>query len=152
MPCMFYMIGLDFVIFRKNYKFLLFVIFCFIINLIFCPHPAHSEIKTSINGSGLKIPRIVSLKNSLTFMRTGPGKEYPIKFEINQKAYPVKIVAEFNNFQYWIKDSFKFERCNIDVEGRLIFEKRTTGSGKVKIERNDNVSSSTSTLLPGAIL
>ena len=93
------MIGLDFVIFRKNYKFLLFVIFCFIINLIFCPHPAHSEIKTSINGSGLKIPRIVSLKNSLTFMRTGPGKEYPIKFEINQKAYPVKIVAEFNNWR-----------------------------------------------------
>ena len=71
----------------------------FIINLIFYPQPTHSEIKNSINGSGLKIPRIVSTKNSLTFMRTGPGKEFPIKFEINLKGYPVEIVAEFNNWR-----------------------------------------------------
>ena len=34
--------------------------------------------KNNINGSGLKIPRIVSLKNSLTYMRSGPGKKYPV--------------------------------------------------------------------------
>jgi SH3-like domain-containing protein len=55
--------------------------------------------KTNINGSGLKIPRIVSLKNSLTYMRTGPGKKYPIIFEIKQKGYPLKIVSEFNNWR-----------------------------------------------------
>tara|TARA_B100001093_G_scaffold502437_1_gene555426 strand:+ start:239 stop:778 length:540 start_codon:yes stop_codon:yes gene_type:complete len=93
------MIGLYFFIFAKNYKFLLFVIFFFIINFIFYSHATHSETKNSINGSGLQIPRAVSLKNSLTFVRTGPGKEYPIKFEINQKGYPVKIVAEFNNWR-----------------------------------------------------
>ena len=71
----------------------------FIINLIFYPQPTHSEIKNSVNGSGLKIPRVVSLKNSLTFMRTGPGKEFPIKFEINLKGYPVEIIAEFNNWR-----------------------------------------------------
>ena len=32
-------------------------------------------------------------------MRTGPGKEFPIKFEINQKGYPLKIIAEFNNWR-----------------------------------------------------
>ena len=53
--------------------------------------------KTNINGSGLKIPRIVSLKNSLTYMRSGPGKKYPIIYEIKKKGYPIKIVAEFNN-------------------------------------------------------
>ena len=47
-----------------------------------------TEPKNSINGSGLTIPRMVSLKNELTFVRTGPGKEFPIKFEINQKGYP----------------------------------------------------------------
>ena len=99
MPGMLYMIDLHSFIFGKNYKFLFFVIFSFVTNFIFCHYHAHSEIKNSINGSGLKIPRIVSLKNSLTFMRTGPGKQYPIKFEINQKAYPVKIVAEFNNWR-----------------------------------------------------
>ena len=38
-----------------------------------------NNIKNSINGSGLSIPRIVSSKNSLTYFRTGPGKEFPIK-------------------------------------------------------------------------
>ncbi len=55
--------------------------------------------KVSINGSGLKIPRIVSLKNSLTYMRTGPGKEFPVKFEFRQRGYPLKIVAEYNNWR-----------------------------------------------------
>ena len=32
-------------------------------------------------------------------MRTGPGKEFPIKSEINQKGYPVEIIAEFNNWR-----------------------------------------------------
>ena len=84
-------ISLNFFIFAKNYKFLLFI--------IFFSQPTYSEIKYSINGSGLTIPRIVSLKNTLTFMRTGPGKEFPIKYEINQKGYPVEIIAEFNNWR-----------------------------------------------------
>jgi SH3-like domain-containing protein len=55
--------------------------------------------KDNINGSGLKIPRSVSLKNSLTYMRSGPGKKYPVIFEIRQKGYPLKIIAEFNNWR-----------------------------------------------------
>ena len=58
-----------------------------------------NEPKASINGSGLKIPRMVSLKNSLTYMRSGPGKEFPVKFELKQKGYPLKVVAEFNNWR-----------------------------------------------------
>ena len=69
---------------------------------VFFSEGAYSENyipKTNINGSGLKIPRIVSLKNSLTYMRSGPGKKYPIVFEIKQKGYPLKIVSEFNNWR-----------------------------------------------------
>ncbi len=55
--------------------------------------------KVSINGSGLNIPRIVSLKNSLTYMRSGPGKEFPVKFELKQKGYPLKIIAEYHNWR-----------------------------------------------------
>ena len=57
------------------------------------------NIKNSINGSGLKLPRIVSTKNSLTYFRTGPGQEFPIKYELKQKSYPLEIVAEFNNWR-----------------------------------------------------
>ena len=55
--------------------------------------------KDKINGSGLKIPRVVSLKNSLTYMRSGPGRKYPVILEIRQKGYPLKITAEFNNWR-----------------------------------------------------
>jgi len=58
-----------------------------------------NETKVSINGSGLKIPRIVSLKNSLTYMRSGPGKDFPVKYELKQKGYPMKVIAEFNNWR-----------------------------------------------------
>ena len=71
-------------------------------SFIICPENALSntnEPKVSINGSGLKIPRIVSLKNSLTYMRSGPGKEFPVKFEFKKKGYPLKVVAEFNNWR-----------------------------------------------------
>ena len=32
-------------------------------------------------------------------MRSGPGKEFPVKFEIKQKGYPLKIIAEYNNWR-----------------------------------------------------
>ncbi|MDC1357798.1 SH3 domain-containing protein, partial [Pseudomonadota bacterium] len=84
--------------FLKNIK----SIFLVLLLIIFFSKLVYSENyvpKTNINGSGLKIPRIVSLKNSLTYMRSGPGKKYPIIFEIKQKGYPLKIVSEFNNWR-----------------------------------------------------
>ena len=99
---MLYMKNVKFFIFIKDCKFLFFVIIFLLPNLILFSQSSLSEIqnsKKSINGSGLKVPRMASLKKSLTYVRTGPGKEFPIKFEINQKGYPVEIIAEFNNWR-----------------------------------------------------
>ena len=77
------MIDKNFFTFSKNYKLLFLSSFIFTTYLIFYSQTTFSQInepKNSINGSGLKIPRLVSLKNELTFVRTGPGKEFPIKF------------------------------------------------------------------------
>ena len=71
------MIDKTFFIYLKNYKLLLLSSFIFTTYLIFYSQTTLSQIKepeNSINGSGLKIPRMVSLKNELTFVRTGPGK------------------------------------------------------------------------------
>jgi SH3-like domain-containing protein len=57
------------------------------------------EPKVAINGSGLQIPRMVSLKQSRVFMRSGPGLNYPIKFEFRKKKYPMKIIAEYYNWR-----------------------------------------------------
>tara|TARA_B100001059_G_scaffold87425_1_gene85622 strand:+ start:657 stop:1196 length:540 start_codon:yes stop_codon:yes gene_type:complete len=144
------MMGLKNFIFEKNYKYLLFIIFFCMINFIFCPYPTHSETKSSINGSGLKIPRVVSLKNSLTFMRTGPGKEYPIKFEINQKAYPVKIVAEFNN---WRKVNTK-DNLSGWIHTQLLSSFRTgLVNTNTTLKRRPSVSSKTlANLLPDLLI
>ena len=102
MSRMLYMKNVKFVIFIKNCKFLFFVTIFLVPNLILFSQSSLSEIedsKKSINGSGLKVPRMASLKKSLTYVRTGPGKEFPIKSEINQKGHPVEIIAEFNNWR-----------------------------------------------------
>jgi len=85
----------------KSKLILSFLIFLIMSLLLFI---ANSFSKTkepmvSINGSGLKIPRMISLKNSLTYMRSGPGKEFPVKFEFKKKGYPLKIIAEYNNWR-----------------------------------------------------
>ena len=72
-----------------KYTIILLASIFLMINYISSPKNALSrakEPKISINGSGLKIPRIVSLRNSLTYMRTGPGKDFPVKFELLQKG------------------------------------------------------------------
>ena len=84
--------------YKKVFYFSTFLI----MSLVMPPGNALSntnEPKVSINGSGLKIPRIVSLKSSLTYMRSGPGKDFPVKFELKLKGYPLKVIAEFNNWR-----------------------------------------------------
>ena len=75
-----------------------------ILLLLFCIFSKNSFAekyvpKVSINGSGLIIPRMVSLKKVPVYMRTGPGLEYPIKYEYIKANYPMNIIAEFNNWR-----------------------------------------------------
>ena len=92
MSCVFTINVMNIYIF--NSKIILYVPILLIIIFIISSENALSnqiEPKVSINGSGLEIPRMVSLKKSLTYMRSGPGKEFPVKFELKQKGHPLKI-------------------------------------------------------------
>ena len=108
------------------------------------------EPKFSINGSGLMIPRIVSLKNSLTFMRTGPGKEFPVKFELKQKGYPLKVVAEFNNWRKVIT----FGKISGWVHTQLLSSIRTGLITKTTLLKKipTNSSNSLAKLLPNLLI
>ena len=89
-------------VYNFKFKIILHISTFFIMSSIIFSENVFSntkEPKISINGSGLKIPRIVSLKNSLTYLRSGPGREFPVKFELRQKGYPLKVIAEFNNWR-----------------------------------------------------
>ena len=108
------------------------------------------EPKVSINGSGLMIPRVVSLKNSLTYMRTGPGKEFPVKFELKQKGYPLKVVAEFNNWRKVIT----FGKISGWIHTQLLSSIRTGLITKTTLLKKlpTNSSNSLAKLLPNLLI
>jgi len=49
------------------------------------------------------LPRFASLKSNEANLRTGPSKNYPIKWVIKNKGEPVEIVSEFEQWRE-IKD------------------------------------------------
>ena len=58
---------------------------------------AHAqEAKLVVQGSGLPVPRFVSLKSNKVNMRVGPGREYPLSWVYTQKDLPLKVIAEFD--------------------------------------------------------
>ena len=108
------------------------------------------ESKVSINGSGLKLPRIVSLKKSLTYMRSGPGKEFPVKFELRQKGYPLKVIAEFNNWRKVVT----FSKISGWVHTQLLSSVRTGLITKTTHLKSipSNSSNSLAKLLPNLLI
>ncbi len=151
MPCVFKVNAMN--IYILNYKIILYTSTFMIISIIISSENALSntnELKTSINGSGLKIPRMVSLKNSLTYMRSGPGKEFPIKFELKQKGYPLKVVAEFNNWRKVIT----FSKISGWVHTQLLSSHRTGIITKTTFLKKipSNSSNSLAKLLPNLLI
>ncbi len=52
-----------------------------------------------LNVPQTRIPRFVALKFSDANLRAGPSSDYPIKFHLNCKLYPLEIIAEFENWR-----------------------------------------------------
>lgn len=47
-------------------------------------------------GTGLPLPRFVSLRSDEVNVRTGPGSGYPIEWVFTRRGLPVEVVAEFD--------------------------------------------------------
>lgn len=47
----------------------------------------------------LPVPRFVTIKSETANIRTGPGKRYPIKWEITRKGIPVEVISEFEQWR-----------------------------------------------------
>lgn len=47
----------------------------------------------------LPLPRFASIKSDEANIRTGPGKRYPIKWQITRKNVPVEIISEFEQWR-----------------------------------------------------
>lgn len=51
------------------------------------------------SGSGLPIPRFVSLKFEQVNLRTGPGTRYPIRWVYKRKHMPMEVIEEFGQWR-----------------------------------------------------
>lgn len=47
-------------------------------------------------GSGLKVPRFVSIRSGEVNVRAGPGTRYPVNWVFVQRAMPVEVIVEFD--------------------------------------------------------
>lgn len=50
-------------------------------------------------GSGLPLPRYVSLRTSEVNLRTGPGVQYPVEWIFQREALPVEIIKEYRTWR-----------------------------------------------------
>lgn len=50
-------------------------------------------------GSGLPLPRFVSLRSDQVNMRAGPGVRYPVDWVYLKRDLPVEIIAEFDTWR-----------------------------------------------------
>jgi SH3-like domain-containing protein len=60
--------------------------------------------QTTGRGTGLPLPRFVSIKSDNVNVRRGPGQEYDIAFTFVRANLPVEITLEFDNWRK-IRDS-----------------------------------------------
>ena len=53
------------------------------------------RVRLTVRGSGLPVPRFVTLKSNEVNMRTGPGTEYAILWRYHLAGLPLRVDAEF---------------------------------------------------------
>ena len=74
----------------------------------------------------LKVPRFVSLHADKVNLRTGPGRQYPIKWVLTRKDMPVEVIAQFEHWRR-IRD---WEGTEGWVQEHMVDGKRYVVAGK----------------------
>jgi SH3-like domain-containing protein len=94
-------------------------------------------------GSGLQLPRFVSLKSDRVNLRQGPGTEYPTAWVFRRAGLPVEVIKEFESWRQ-VRDA---EGTTGWVLGTMLSGRRTavilpwevkSGKGTVAMLRDDD--------------
>jgi SH3-like domain-containing protein len=87
---------------------------------------AAPALAQSVEGSGLPIPRFVSLRSEQVRMRTGPADTHPVAWVYTKRDLPVEITAEYKHWRRirdwqgsegWVHQSLLSGRRTIMVVG-----------------------------------
>ena len=105
--------------------------FLFLVFITFLLAPAMGSAKLAFaqtNGSGLPLPRFVSLRADEVNMRAGPGVQYPIEWVYRRQALPMEAVAEYGTWrkvrdwqgtQGWVHQSMLSNSRALIVTGKV---------------------------------
>lgn len=81
----------------------------------------------TLEGTGLPLPRFVSLRADEVNMRAGPGIQYPIEWVYHRQHLPVEVVAEYQTWrkvrdwegsQGWVHQSMLAGRRTAVITGK----------------------------------
>ncbi len=75
-----------------------------LIACLWCGAVAAAPLRAETAGTGLPLPRYVSLKSDRVNVRKGPGFDYPIAWVYQRVGLPVEILKEFENWRQ-VRDS-----------------------------------------------
>jgi SH3-like domain-containing protein len=77
-------------------------------------------------GSGLPLPRFVSLRSEEANLRSGPGTRYPVDWVYTRRDLPVEVIAEFDAWRKirdwqgtegWLHETFLSSKRTVVVTG-----------------------------------
>lgn len=110
------------------------------------------KVGSGIKGSGLPVPRFVSLRTKEVNMRIGPGVQYPVEWVYHRRELPVEVIAEFEVWRK-IRDP---EGAEGWVHQSMLAGKRTVtirkDKARVMLRRTDSdASTPIAWLSPGVI-
>lgn len=96
------------------------------------------------SGSGLPLPRFVSLRAAEVNMRTGPGVQYPVEWVYQRRSMPVEVIAEYGTWrkvrdwqgtQGWIHQSMLGGRRTVVVTGKVRTVRSRQNSNSAAVAR-----------------
>jgi SH3-like domain-containing protein len=79
-------------------------------------------------GSGLPVPRFVTLRSDKVNVRSGPGARYPVEWVFERRGLPVEVVAEyelwrkvrdFQGTEGWVHQNLLSSRRGVVVTERI---------------------------------
>lgn len=95
-------------------------------------------------GSGLPLPRFVSLRADKANLRTGPGVRYPVEWVYVRRFMPLEITAEYDNWRKirdwegtegWIHESLLSGRRTVVLTGAVRSLRRRPMAGAAAVAR-----------------
>ncbi|MEZ5824295.1 MAG: SH3 domain-containing protein [Geminicoccaceae bacterium] len=120
----------------------------FALALAICLAPAIAMAQTGRSevgrDSGLALPRYVSLGAERIYMRTGPGKEFPIKWIYTKTGLPMQVIEESDDWREvrdpdgetgWIHKSLLSGKRYLMVRGDIANLRRTPSDEAMVVAR-----------------